>query len=108
MEHTIFGLIKKRGELAHHHKVAKQAADAIGADLDAIDRALVLCGYEDDPKAIPMRGRYKQLFGRNELKLCILDTLREAPADDVTIAEGVVAWIGLRLIRKVSVSFRIV
>ncbi|MFT5785188.1 MAG: hypothetical protein ACI9KK_000533 [Ascidiaceihabitans sp.] len=50
MEHTIFGLIKKRGELAHHHKVAKQAADAIGADLDAIDRALVLCGYEDDPK----------------------------------------------------------
>jgi hypothetical protein len=51
MEHTIFGLIKKRGELAHHHKVAKQAADAIGADLDAMDRALMLCGYEDDPNA---------------------------------------------------------
>jgi hypothetical protein len=90
MEHTIFGLIKKRGELAHHHKVAKQAADAIGADLDAIDRALVLCGYEDDPKAIPMRGRYKQLFGRNELKLCILDTLRQGPADDETIARLII------------------
>ena len=62
MEHTIFGLIKKRGELAQHHKLAKQAADAIGADLDAIDRALVLCGYQDDPKAIPMRGRYNVQF----------------------------------------------
>ncbi|MFT5785190.1 MAG: hypothetical protein ACI9KK_000536 [Ascidiaceihabitans sp.] len=41
-----------------------------------------------------MRGRYKQLFGRNELKLCILDTLREAPADDVTIAERVMARKG--------------
>jgi hypothetical protein len=42
---------------------------------------LVPFGYEDDRKEIPMRGRYKQLFGRNKLKLCILDTLRVAPAD---------------------------
>lgn len=48
MEHTIFGLVKKRGELAQHHKVAMQAADALKADLTAIDRALVLCGYEGD------------------------------------------------------------
>jgi hypothetical protein len=86
MEHTIFGLIKKRGKLAHHHKVAKQAADAIGADLDAIDRALVLCGYEDDPKGIAPRGKYKQLFGRNELKLTIINTLKDGPADDEAIA----------------------
>lgn len=26
------------------------AADTLKSDLDAIDRALVLCGYEDDPK----------------------------------------------------------
>ena len=50
MEHTIFGLIKKRGEIAGPHKVALKAVDALKADLDAIDRALVLCGYEDDPK----------------------------------------------------------
>ncbi len=61
MEHTIFGLVKKRGELAGQHKVAQKAADAFKADLDAIDRALVLVGYQEDPKAIPARGKYKQL-----------------------------------------------
>ena len=75
MEHTIFGLVKKRGEIAQRHKVAMQAADALKADLAAIDRALVLCGYQDDPKGIPTRGRYKQLFGRNELKLLTRERL---------------------------------
>ena len=89
MQNTIHGLIKKRGEIAGQHKVAMKAADALKADLDAIDRALVLCGYTDDPKAIPARGKYKQLFGRNELKLMIRERLREVPADDETIA----AWI---------------
>ena len=61
---VIHGLIKKRGEIAGQHKVALKAADALKDDLDAIDRALVLCGYEDDPKGIAPRGKYKQLFGR--------------------------------------------
>ncbi|WP_390911312.1 hypothetical protein [Pseudosulfitobacter sp. SM2401] len=90
MEHTIFGLIKKRGELAGQHKVAVKAADALKADVDAIDRALVLCGYQDDPKDIPARTKYKQMFGRNELKLAILDTLRQGPADDETIAKLII------------------
>jgi hypothetical protein len=90
MEHTIFGLIKKRGDIAGQHKVALRAADALKADLDAIDRALVLCGYEDDPKGIAPRGKYKQLFGRNELKLTIINMLREAPADDETIAARII------------------
>ena len=90
MEHTIFGLIKKRGELAGQHKVALRAADALKADVDAIDRALVLCGYEDDPKDIATRTKYKQMFGRNELKLTILDTLRQGPADDETIAKLII------------------
>ena len=86
MQNTIHGLIKKRGEIAGQHKAAVKAADALKADLDAIDRALVLCGYQEDPKAIAPRGKYKQLFGRNELKLTIINMLREAPADDETIA----------------------
>ena len=55
---------------------ALKAADALKHDLDAIDRALVLCGYQDDPKGIAPRGKYKQLFGRNELKLMIRDRLK--------------------------------
>jgi hypothetical protein len=90
MEHTIFGLIKKRGEIAGQHKVAMKAADELKADLDAIDRALVLCGYEDDPKGIAPRTKYKQLFGRNELKLTVLNALREAPADDETLAGAII------------------
>ena len=94
MEHTIFGLIKKRGEIAGQHKVALKAADTLKADLDAIDRALHLCGYEDDPKGIAPRGKYKQLFGRNELKLTIRDMLRDKPADDETLAAQIIASKG--------------
>jgi hypothetical protein len=47
---VIHGLIKKRGEIARQHKVAMKAADTLKADLDAIDRALVLC-------SIPSRDR---------------------------------------------------
>ena len=82
---VIHGLIKKRAELAGQHKVAVKAADAIKDDLAAIDRALALCGYQEDPKSIAPRGKYKQLFGRNELKLTILNALRQAPADDEAI-----------------------
>ncbi len=94
MEHTIFGLIKKRGEIAGQHKLALKAADTLKADLDAIDRALVLCGYEDDPKGIAPRGKYKQLFGRNELKLTVRDMLRVAPADDETLTAAIIAAKG--------------
>lgn len=94
MEHTIFGLVKKRGEIAGQHKVALKAADDLKADLAAIDRALVLCGYEDDPKGIAPRGKYKQLFGRNELKLTIIGMLRQAPADDEAIAAQIIATKG--------------
>ncbi|MFD1157015.1 hypothetical protein [Roseovarius aestuarii] len=94
MEHTIFGLIKKRGEIAGQHKAAVKAADALKADLDAIDRALVLCGYTDDPRGIAPRGKYKQLFGRNELKLTIITMLRKEPADDETIAARIIASKG--------------
>lgn len=87
---VIHGLIKKRGEVAGQHKVAVKAADAIKTDLDAIDRALVICGYQGDPKSIAPRGKYKQLFGRNELKLTIRDMLRQAPADDETLAAQII------------------
>ena len=91
---VIHGLIKKRAELAGQHKVAQKAADAIKDDLAAIDRSLVLCGYQDDPKAIAPRGKYKQLFGRNELKLTIINMLRQASADDEAITAQIIASKG--------------
>ncbi len=94
MQNTIHGLIKKRGEIAGQHKVALKDADALKADLDAIDRTLVLCGYQDDPKGIAPRGKYKQLFGRNELKLTVRDMLRVAPADDEAITAQIIVAKG--------------
>jgi hypothetical protein len=91
---VIHGLIKKRAEVAGQHKVAVRAADAIKDDLAAIDRALVLCGYQDDPKAIAPRGKYKQLFGRSELKMTIIKMLRQAPADDEAIAAQIITAKG--------------
>ena len=87
---VIHGLINKRAEIAGLHKAAQKAADRIKDDLAAIDRALDLCGYEDNPKDIAPRTKYKQMFGRNELKLTILDTLRQGPADDETIAKLII------------------
>ena len=89
MQNTIHALIRKRGEIAGQHKAAVKAADAIKDDLAAIDRALLLCGYQDDPKGIAARGKYRQLFGRNELKLLTREKLRDGPADD----ESVATWI---------------
>lgn len=94
MEHTIFGLVKKRAEIAGQHKVAMKAADKLKADLDAIDRVLILCGYQEDPKGIAPRGKYKQLVGRNELKLTIINMLREEPSDDEVIAAQIIASKG--------------
>lgn len=50
---VVHGLIKKRAEIAGLHKAAQKAADTIKDDLAAIDRALALCGYQDDAKALP-------------------------------------------------------
>jgi len=87
---VIHGLIKKRAEIAGAHKAAVKAAEAIRDDLAAIDRALTLCGYTDDPKGIAPRTKYKQLFGRNELKLLTRERLRGGPADGETIAAYII------------------
>ncbi len=54
----------------------------------------MLCGYTDDPKGIAPRGKYKQLFARNELKLTIINMLRQAPSDDEAIAAHIIAAKG--------------
>jgi hypothetical protein len=50
----------------------------------------VLCGCEDDPKRTKARGKYKRMFGRNELKLTTIDSLGQAPADYASLAAQVI------------------
>lgn len=86
----ISGLIRKRAEIAGQHKAAMKAADAVKQDLDALDRALAVCGYKGDPRGIEPRGKYNTMFVRNELKLLIMGKLKEGPADDRAIAEHII------------------
>ncbi|MFD0916516.1 hypothetical protein ACFQ14_08865 [Pseudahrensia aquimaris] len=92
--HLVSGLIRKRGEIAGQHKAAVKAADAIKSDLDALDRALAICGYKGDPHGIEPRGKYKTMFVRNELKLMIMGRLKEIPADDRAIADQIIQTKG--------------
>jgi hypothetical protein len=81
----ISGLIKKRAEVARQHRAALKVADAIKDDLISIDRTLVLCGYEGDPSGIEPRSKYKQLFGRCELKRLVLACLKDGlPSESKT------------------------
>lgn len=88
-DHLISGLIKKRAEVAGQHKAALKVVDAIKDDLASIDRTLVLCGYEDNPEKIEPRGKYKQMFGRSELKRLVIACLKEGQKDD----DAVVTYI---------------
>ena len=67
----IHGLVRKRSEVAGQLKVAQKAMETVKDDLAAIDRALEICGYNGNPSGIAPRTKYRQLFGRNELKLTI-------------------------------------
>lgn len=88
--HLLSGLVEKRADIASQHKAAIERVDQIKADLDTVDRALHLCGYADDPAAIPTRSKYRQFFGRGELKRIILQTLKDGPADDETIVDRII------------------
>ena len=87
----IHGLVRKRSEVAGQLKVAQKAMEAVKDDLAAIDRALEICGYKGNPSGIAPRTKYKQMFGRSELKRAILDQLRTGPKDDETIAAQIIA-----------------
>ncbi|NOX96385.1 MAG: hypothetical protein GXP04_15225 [Alphaproteobacteria bacterium] len=86
----ISGLIKKRAEVAGQHRAALKIADAIKDDLTSIDRTLVLCGYEGDPSGIEPRSKYKQLFGRSELKRLVLACLKDGSQDDEAVLDYVI------------------
>jgi len=92
--HLLSGLVEKRADIASQHKAAIERVDQIKAVLETIDRALHLCGYVDDPASIPTRSKYRQFFGRGELKRIILQTLKEGPADDETIVDRIIEQKG--------------
>ena len=70
--HTYHGLIRKRGHLAGDIVKKRRELNALRRDLDALDKTLVLFGY-DTPSDIKPVIAHKRLFKRNQLSRMIRD-----------------------------------
>jgi hypothetical protein len=76
--HLISGLVAKRAETAGEIAKAIRALEALRADLAAIDRVLVIVGYDASPDSIKPVERRIARGRRGSSSNAILDLLREA------------------------------
>lgn len=90
-EHTISGLLTKRADLFQEGANIRARLAEIRSDIEAVDRALSVCGYKGDLDAAMPRARREVMFGKGELTRGIFDELREAegPLTSRQIAERV-------------------
>ncbi len=95
-EHTISGLLAKRGDLFNEAQRIRDRLAEIRNDLDAIDRVLGSLGYTGDLDAAMPRQKRQVIFGRGELTNAILSELRMAdgPMSSREIARSVLALSG--------------
>jgi hypothetical protein len=75
-QHTINGLLQKRGELMEDIAVTRERLAILSNDIEAIDRVLERLGYNCDVKLTPRVPRIV-LFYRGELRQFLLGQLRE-------------------------------
>ena len=86
-EHTINGLLQKRGELIEEMATTRERLAILTNDVEAIDRVLERLGYDGDIKLTQPTQRLV-LFYRGELRTFLLRQLREhGPATSRQMAE---------------------
>jgi len=96
-EHTISGLLQKRGDLLSEAEGLRDRLAEIRNDVSAIDRVLTgTLGYKGDLDAQMPRQKRQVIFGRGELSRAVLDELRGAdgPVTSREIAQGIVSLSG--------------
>ena len=69
---TINGLMTRRSLLL------SDKPDTLASDIAAIDYALKLCGFNEDPQQYMPARRKKQIFAKGEKRRLIMDVLRNA------------------------------
>lgn len=116
-EHTISGLLTKRADLFQEGANIRARLAEIRSDIEAVDRALSVCGYKGDLDAAMPRARREVMFGKGELTRAIADQLRTAsgPLTSRDIAQAIVELRGdaadrrfvTALTRRVSKALRI-
>jgi hypothetical protein len=115
-EHTISGLLTKRADLYQEGANIRARLAEIRSDIDAVDRALLVCGYKGNLDAAMPRARREVMFAKGELTRAIADELRTAtgPLTSRDIAQGIVELGGhsadrrfvTELTRRVSKALR--
>ncbi len=84
-DHVISGLVRKRAELAGH-------VSRIRADLRAIDRALLIFGFEEPESIAPQAKRIRgRIFAPGELTALVGRAEREGKTRNPEIARWVLA-----------------
>jgi hypothetical protein len=93
-EHTINGLLQKRGEMMEEIAVTRERLAILSNDVEAVDRVLERLGYSGDVKLTPRVPRIV-LFYRGELRQFLIGQLRaygpltsRAMAERLIQAEG--------------------
>ena len=79
MSPVLHGLVRKRGELSGEVAKLRRQLALIQADIQAVDRCLVMLGYRHAPETIrPIERRQREARDFN-VTAFILDVLRDAP-----------------------------
>ena len=77
-QHTISGLLTKRSQVVQTLRDAEYALADAQADVDAIDRALKLVGFKDDPRPYMPKRKNRRIFKKGEMLSGAYAVLREA------------------------------
>ena len=77
-QHTISGLLTKRSQVVQTLRDAEYALADAQADVDALDRALKLMGFKDDPRPYMPKRKNRRIFKKGEMLSGAYAVLREA------------------------------
>ena len=96
MDQAVSGLIRKRAELSGERETAKELISVLDQQIEALDLALSVFGYDHDKN--PIRPTYKRqqgYFRPGELMRLILDILRSGPQDVTAIVSRILERKGI-------------
>lgn len=95
-EHTISGLLTKRGELLDEVQMLRERMAVLSNDVASLDRVLESFGYDGDLQSTTPRSNRVVFFYRNELRHYLLSELTKAkaPLCSREIAERIVTIEG--------------
>ena len=105
-QHTISGLLTKRSQVIQTLRDAEFALADAQADVAAIDRALKLVGFKDDPRPYMPKRKNRRIFKKGEMLRSAYDVLRAAdgPLSSREICLKLLSDKGLEALDKKTIN----